>query len=411
MASISLGTSFRLLGRGHLTKVSSKSRFVPPTYTLSGSPLRRGFASVRPQVCGLSHNTSRSLLQPTRALPGLVFTRHYTKDAPTPTQEAASTIAPTSATEHLPDTTDNASALAETVASNLEAIHTPLQYGDFAALGLSGWSPAGIAQWTMEIINTATGMPWFWTIVAGTVFWRIVTAPFTIMGLRNSSRLQPYQGEMRNLQAEMNEAVKKNDLIQRQKAALKIREIYDKAGVNLMAGTLGPLVQIPVTFGLFFGVKWMCAAPIEQLKWSGLNFLPDLTIPDPTYVLPAILIALVNAQITVGAAEMDFQTRPGMAHLMNGFRVLSVVGFGVTASLSSGLVTALIAGSAVTILQSLALQQKSIRRWVGINNLPEKQKFPSMKESINWVISNFQKRIDDAKQVEAHRLQRARASD
>lgn len=130
----------------------------------------------------------------------------------------------------------------------------------------------------------------------------------------------------------MNNAVKKNDLILRQKMALKLKGIYEKAGVSVMGGLVAPLVQIPVTLGMFFGVKKMCSLPVEQMKWSGLDFLPDLTVADPTWILPIAMTVLVNIQIPIGAAEMDFGSRPGMAHLMNGLRVLSAVAIFVTAT-------------------------------------------------------------------------------
>jgi YidC/Oxa1 family membrane protein insertase len=237
-----------------------------------------------------------------------------------------------SAQEPTSPVSEAVSSAADAVTSNLDAIHTPLQYGDFAALGLSGWSPAGVVQWSMEIINTTTHLPWFWTIVAGTAFWRLVVGPTSIIGLRNTSRIQPYQNEVQRVQAEMNDAVKKSDMIGRQKAALKLKAIYDKAGVNVATGFLPPLFQIPATLGIFFGVKWMCNLPVEQMKWSGLAMLPDLTVPDPTWVLPILVTALVNVQISVGKNEMDLKTRPGMGHLMNGLRLLSVVSIAIMAS-------------------------------------------------------------------------------
>lgn len=184
----------------------------------------------------------------------------------------------------------------------------------------------------MEIINTTTHLPWLWTIVVGTAFWRLLVLPVSIHGLRNTSRLQPYQTEIQKVQAEMNEAAKKNDLILRQKAALKLKAVYEKAGVSVLGGMLVPVVQIPVTLGMFFGVKKMCGLPVEQLKWSGLEWLPDLTVADPTWILPIVMTALVNVQIPLGAAEMDLKTRPGMGHLMNALRVLSLLAIGVTAS-------------------------------------------------------------------------------
>jgi len=280
----------------------------------------------------------------------------------------------------------------------------------------------------MEIINTTTHLPWFWTIVAGTVFWRVITIPFSAIVLRNNSRLLPYQGEILKISTEMQEANRKADHLQRQKTALKLKAIYDKAGANPLLGLIGPLVQLPVSLGLFFGIKRMCAVPVEQMKWSGFDMIPDLTIADPTYILPALLVALVNVQISFGAAEMDIKNRPLMAHVMNGFRVLTILGFGVTASLpavsrysymcfhhvevfgqavSLSIVTATIS----LLFQTLAFQWRPVRRWLEVQELPEKQKLPSMRESMNWVIESMRKRVEDAKHLESQRNKRAHASD
>ena len=47
----------------------------------------------------------------------------------------------------------------------------------------------------------------------------------------------------------------------------------------------------------------MCELPVEQLKQSGFEMLPDLTVmtsvADPWYVMPALAVVLMNAQIKV----------------------------------------------------------------------------------------------------------------
>ncbi|KAN0120847.1 hypothetical protein V8E52_004116, partial [Russula decolorans] len=48
---------------------------------------------------------------------------------------------------------------------------------------------------------------------------------------------------------------------------------------------LMPFVQVPGTLGMFFGVKHLCTLPLEPFHWCGVSFLPDLTVPDPYYVL------------------------------------------------------------------------------------------------------------------------------
>jgi YidC/Oxa1 family membrane protein insertase len=35
----------------------------------------------------------------------------------------------------------------------------PLQYGDFAVLGLAGWMPAGLSSWMLELVNVSTVLP------------------------------------------------------------------------------------------------------------------------------------------------------------------------------------------------------------------------------------------------------------
>lgn len=71
----------------------------------------------------------------------------------------------------------------------------------------------------------------------------------------------------------------------------------------------------------------------------------------------------------------------------------------------------LITTSVFTILQSVALQYKPFRRYLGIQDLPEKTKLPSMKESVEWIVKSLKDRVSEAKQLEARKVSRARASE
>jgi len=55
--------------------------------------------------------------------------------------------------------------------------------------------------------------------------------------------------------------------------------------VSMLPMLLMPFVQVPGTLGMFFGVKHLCTLPLEPFHWCGVSFLPDLTVPDPYYVL------------------------------------------------------------------------------------------------------------------------------
>ena len=89
------------------------------------------------------------------------------------------------------------------------------------------------------------------------------------------------------------------DKIGVQRVALQQHRIYEESGVSSLPMLLMPLVQLPVTLGMFFGVKKLCTPPLEQLPWSGVSFLPDLTVTDPFYVLLVVATVLKNVQLEV----------------------------------------------------------------------------------------------------------------
>ena len=199
------------------------------------------------------------------------------------------------------DAVTQVAALSQSDTLDTLAALAPLQYGDLAALGLAGWSPAGLSSGLLELVNVSMGLPWFHTIVAGTLLSRLLLVPFSIKQLRNSSALAPHQPRLLELKEELNRAYKTGDKIGVQRVALKQRRVYEESGVSMLPMLLMPFVQLPVTLGMFFGVKRLCALPLEQLHWSGVSFLPDLTVPDPFYVLPIAAAVLMNVQLSVRA--------------------------------------------------------------------------------------------------------------
>ncbi|KAF8900434.1 60Kd inner membrane protein-domain-containing protein [Gymnopilus junonius] len=228
-------------------------------------------------------------------------------------------------------------------------------------MGLAGWSPAGLVRWSMEIINVTTGLPWFWTIVAGSAFWRLVCVPLAVKGMQASSRMQPFQAELVALQANVKKTSASKDPLEVKRAAMQMQEFYRKHNINPLGGVVS-LLQLPITLGLFFGVQKLCKLPLEQLKDSGFSLLPDLTVPDPTYIMPVVLCAMINAQILVGARDINTTERPDMGHFMNIFRIMTIPGIAFMANFPSGLLISLMTTAALTTAQSLVLRLPAVRR-------------------------------------------------
>jgi YidC/Oxa1 family membrane protein insertase len=146
-----------------------------------------------------------------------------------------------------------------------------------------------------------TGLPWFYTFIAATVFWRLVVFPFAVVGMRNSSRMRPISAQLTATSQAIQAARLAGDTVAMQKAALEGARLRASAGVS-MAGLVAPLIQMPISIGMFFGVKKMCELPVAQLTQSGVAWLPDLTQPGPYYILPILVAVSGNVMMSVRAA-------------------------------------------------------------------------------------------------------------
>ncbi|KAI0354285.1 hypothetical protein OH77DRAFT_1426361 [Trametes cingulata] len=280
----------------------------------------------------------------------------------------------------------------------LSTIPQAMNYGDLAALGIAGWTPAGLCRWGMELLHVSTGMPWFWTIVSATVLSRVLLFPFSVKQIRSTAALAPYQAEISAIREEVADAQKRKDLLGVQRAALRQKMIYEKAGVSLGGMALAPFIQLPVTLGMFFGIKRLCDLPVEQLKYSGFQWVPDLTVADPTWTLPIIATILMNVQISVSMKDLVGST-PQMGHVMNFLRLLTAASVFLMANLSSGVLVYLITSICAMIVQSALLRQPAVRRFLRIPAIPEhlRQPTPSMAESVQYARKWWDDKVQDAR--------------
>jgi YidC/Oxa1 family membrane protein insertase len=155
-----------------------------------------------------------------------------------------------------------------------------------------------LIQYSFELINVVTGLPWFHTIIVGGIFWRLVIFPFAAAGLRNAMRMRTVSAESAAISETMAAARAKGDTVAMMRASEEAKQIRAKAGVSL-GGMMAPMIQLPISLGLFLGLKKMCDLPVAQLTQSGLEWLPDLTVSGPYYILPTIVALSGNLQIMV----------------------------------------------------------------------------------------------------------------
>ncbi|KAI0085491.1 60Kd inner membrane protein-domain-containing protein, partial [Irpex rosettiformis] len=250
----------------------------------------------------------------------------------------------------------------------------------------------------LEALQVSTGMPWFWTIVAGSFAARLLLIPFAASSMSNAAKLAEHQPEMKAVQAQVKAAYEQGNQIEMQRAALAQRALFKRIGVNPLKNLIPMFVQLPVTIGLFLGVKRMCDFPVEQLKISGVSFLTDLTVPDPTWVLPILGAIAMNAQITLSARDMA--TSDAVPHMINAFRVLSVVGTAWIGFFPAGTQLTILMGTLALGVQTLLFRVPMFRRLFGLPLSPKNigNKSVSIAESFKYAKNWFTKESNVARE-------------
>ena len=108
-----------------------------------------------------------------------------------------------------------------------------------------------------------------------------------------------------------------DDKVKMQQATM---ELYKKEKVNPMGGCLPVLITMPVFYGLYYVLTYSL-----ELRHAAFMWIPDLSAPDPFYILPIIYAAVMlgTQWLNPVAAGMD----PAQAKMMKVMPLLFTVMF------------------------------------------------------------------------------------
>ncbi|KAJ7580756.1 60Kd inner membrane protein-domain-containing protein [Mycena floridula] len=284
--------------------------------------------------------------------------------------EAASTISVDNVPEFIPDIP---SELTDTIVN----IIPPLQYGDFASMGLLGYHPAGLMRWTFELLNVSTGMTWFWTIVVGTVMWRIVAVPLNIFTARSTAKIAPFKDQIAALHKESRAAMAIGDRETMAQKTAEISAIYKSSGFHPLAPAGAAVGQLTIGVSSFFAVTEMCYHPVAQLTQSGFALVPDLTVPPETWLLPIALVAAAQLQIYIMTGEMK---RLGESSPINVppwvWHALGFLPIWIMISFPSGLFVSMTTTSLCLAIQGMLFRIPALRELLGMPPLAPIPKEP-----------------------------------
>ena len=148
------------------------------------------------------------------------------------------------------------------------------------------------------------GAPWWLSIVLLTVLVRAVLFPLTIRQAKNMRAMQDLKPELDDIKAKYNDDPRKQQEV--------TIELYkERRVINLLAGFLAVLVQVPVFITMYQVIR-NHKETFPSFASGGLLWFADLTKADPYFILPVL-----SASILVAAGKISSRSvNPGQRRMM-----------------------------------------------------------------------------------------------
>jgi YidC/Oxa1 family membrane protein insertase len=151
--------------------------------------------------------------------------------------------------------------------------------------------------WMHENLHLAYGL----VLVAFGILVRVVLWPLNQKAMRANMKLQEVQPLMKDIQDRH-----KNDPQRMQQEMFKL---YREHKVNPLGGCWPMLLPMPVLFALFFVFQ-----NAIELRGTSFLWLPDLSRPDPLYIIPVVMGASMYFLTKVG--QMGMEPNPQMKMML-----------------------------------------------------------------------------------------------
>ncbi len=158
-------------------------------------------------------------------------------------------------------------------------------------------------SWLLRTIQGWIGN-WGLAIILLTIFVRLLLLPAVVPQFKNMAKQRALKPEIDRI----NELYKDD----REKKGAAMMELWRKNKVNPLGGCLPVLLQMPI----FFALYQTLATSIELYHAPFVGWWTDLSSPDPYYVLPLMLGALMFVQQKLTPVAMDAAQAKVMLYVM-----------------------------------------------------------------------------------------------
>ena len=138
-----------------------------------------------------------------------------------------------------------------------------------------------------------------WAIVVLTILIKIVLYPLQHKQTVSMKKMQRAQPKIEAIKAKYKKA--RSDAEQRQKMNVEMMQLYQKEGINPMAGCLPLILQLPILWGFYN----LLSRAIELRGAPFMLWIQDLSDKDPFYITPILMTATMFLQTYMMPATGD----------------------------------------------------------------------------------------------------------
>lgn len=212
----------------------------------------------------------------------------------------------------------------------------------------------------LHALHDAAGLPWWATIVAATLALRTLLVPVNVALLRNTLRMKMIHPQVAALEAKMADAALPEG--ERMAAAGELQALFaEKQCSPWRSMVVFPLLLPPVILSIF-GAVYNVTQSTPSMMAEGLWWFPDLTLADPTYLLPVLSAAtwLLNVEAGAGvfyhsSARAQFLVRTG-----------ATLGWALSAPMPSGVFVFWLTSNLFAVARGYITRLDSVRKALGI---------------------------------------------
>lgn len=206
-------------------------------------------------------------------------------------------------------------------------------------------------SWLLTKVAEFFGEDYGLSIVLVTILIRMVLLPLNIKQLKSSKAMQDIQPELQKVR----EKYSSKDQQTQQKLQKETMELFQKNGVNPLAGCLPVLVQMPILIAFYHAIMRTGEIKEHSFLWFQLGD------PDPYYILPIIAAGATFLQqklMMAGTTATQNSMMPQMTMMLYMMPIMIGV---VAIFFPSALALYWVVGNVFMVLQTLFIRKPMMK--------------------------------------------------